>query len=86
MAKPRVSDHALIRYMERVMGLNFDNMRKRILNEDVRNAMDIGASQIPCPDDDSLALVIEGHCVKTIAPRVGPKGARARARAGGRGR
>lgn len=43
---PRVSDHALLRYMERVMGLDLDAVRDRILTPENRAAIAAGATAI----------------------------------------
>lgn len=43
---PRVSDHALLRYLERVMGLDLDRVRDRILTPENRAAIKAGATAI----------------------------------------
>ena len=37
-----VSDHAVLRYIERVHGLSLEPLRQRILTNDVKNAIDAG--------------------------------------------
>ncbi|WP_299378010.1 hypothetical protein [uncultured Kiloniella sp.] len=43
MIEHPVSDHALVRYMERVLELDVDGMRDFILTKDIKAAMSTGA-------------------------------------------
>lgn len=60
---PRVSDHAVIRYLERVYGFDFEKHRKELLTEGVVAAMSAGAKRIKYKD---FALVLEGNTVVTV--------------------
>ena len=61
-AKPRVSDHAVIRYLERKYGFTFEDIRKELLTDAVRQAMDAGADGIRM---NGGVLKIRGRTVVT---------------------
>lgn len=42
--EPRVSDHALMRYLERVYDLDFEAMRNEILSDKAKEALKMGAT------------------------------------------
>lgn len=42
--EPRVSDHAMMRYMERVMGLDIEKIRADILTDNAKAALKLGCS------------------------------------------
>lgn len=44
--KPRVSDHALVRYLERKYGFDFENVRNEMLTPTILSAMEIGAEGV----------------------------------------
>jgi len=44
--EPDVSDHAVIRYLERVGGFCFDNVRQEIMTSEVRAAIAAGARSV----------------------------------------
>jgi hypothetical protein len=44
--KPRVSDHAVIRYLERKHGFTFEDVRKELLTPTVIMAMEAGAESV----------------------------------------
>lgn len=60
-----ISDHALIRYLERVWGVNVDKARKEMLSPDLRAAAAMGASSL-CKN--GMAYVIKGGRVVTVKP------------------
>lgn len=43
--EPRVSDHAMMRYMERVMGLDIEKIRSEILTDNAKAALKMGATK-----------------------------------------
>lgn len=45
-AKPRVSDHAVLRYLERKYGFTFEDVRSELLTPFVLQAMDVGAESV----------------------------------------
>lgn len=57
-----ITDHALVRYLERAMGLNLDTARWRIQHA-VREAAEAGASSVRV---DGLTYVLQGGRVVTI--------------------
>jgi len=61
--KPRVSDHAVIRYLERIHGFNFEDQRKELLSNEVIEAMKVGVKTIK---RDGYSLVLKGNVVVTI--------------------
>ena len=67
MTEVVVSDHALIRYLERAMGLNIDSARWAIEHA-VREAVASGASSVR---SGGLTYMLQGNRVVTIidAPR-----------------
>lgn len=44
--KPSISDHALIRYCERALNFDFDEMRDELLSKKVKDMIDFGAESI----------------------------------------
>lgn len=64
-----VSDHVVLRYMERVLGFDFGRIRSRILTHNVQMAIDVGANRIPCDDDKAYVLVIKSGRIITVMER-----------------
>lgn len=60
---PRVSDHAVIRYLERKHGFSFEEVRDGLLTQTVKQAMEVGASAVKV---DGMTLKIRGNCVTTV--------------------
>lgn len=60
--RPRVSDHALVRYLERTQGLDLDAVRREI-GERVRRGAEIGATGVLI---DGYCYVIEANVVVTV--------------------
>lgn len=44
--EPRVSDHALLRFIERALGVDIDAVRDRIMSPVVRDALSAGATAV----------------------------------------
>lgn len=61
---PRVSDHALLRYMERKRGLNLDDLRAEIMCEEVTGAIRAGAHMIKM--DGMKFLISKDGCITTV--------------------
>jgi hypothetical protein len=62
---PAVTDHAVVRYLERVLGYDVDGIREAILCESVRKAIKaFGTAKIPHPD--GFRVVVEDRQVVTI--------------------
>lgn len=65
MAKePVVTEHALLRYIERVMGINLEEIRGRILTEQNRKAIEFAGS---CKiKSDGVEFVVKDRCVVSV--------------------
>jgi len=61
--KPVISDHALIRYLERAHGFNLDKFRDEILNDNNIGIINSGASKIKA---NGVELVIRDKVVVTV--------------------
>lgn len=59
---PRVSDHALLRYIERVKGVDLDAMRAGILTPEITAAIQVGATRVKI---EGVTFVIEGNVIVT---------------------
>jgi uncharacterized protein YlxW (UPF0749 family) len=65
--QPRVSDHAVIRYLERKYGFSFDRVRAEILTPDRASAINAGATGISHEGvrflvrDKTITTVVECH-------------------------
>ncbi len=63
----RITDHALVRYMERVMGLNFDDIRAEMLPPERARFI---AQNPKCriPAGKGMHLIVRNGTVVTVAP------------------
>ena len=59
MTKPPVSDHALIRYLERVLNIDVERHR-RLISAKVARGVELGAS----------GVIVDGYCYKLLQGRV----------------
>lgn len=66
MAEPIVSDHALIRYLERVKGVNTDAIKAEMLSPTVRAAINVGAHAVKL--GCGARLMIKGSTIVTVLP------------------
>ncbi len=62
-AEPTVTDHALLRYIERVHGIDMDTLRRHVLSSTVREAIRLGASTVR---HDGLDYKIANNAVVTV--------------------
>ena len=64
----RVSDHAVIRYLERVMGINVDDLlRKNILTDEVKAKINkVGDCKIPI--DNEMYIIVRNNTIVSIVP------------------
>lgn len=67
--EPKVSDHAVIRYLERVYGFSFDEVRAEILTPDRASAIRAGASRI---SHGGVSFLVRDRTITTV---LGPHGA-----------
>jgi len=61
--KPAVTDHAVVRYLERLYGFDFENIRNEILSDKMLGAMNFGASGLKV---DGGRFVLDGKKVITF--------------------
>lgn len=60
---PRVSDHALFRYLQRKYAVDFDALREEILTDKVKEAIRLGASAVIV---EGYKYIIQEGCITTI--------------------
>lgn len=60
---PRVRDHAVIRYLERKHGFNFETQRSELLDQNTIAAINAGAQKIK---RDGVQLIIKDKTVVTV--------------------
>jgi hypothetical protein len=65
-ACPTVSDHALLRYLQRVKGVDLDAIRAEILSPTMRAAIQAGASAVNI--NGHLYAIRNDGCVVTVLP------------------
>ena len=65
--EPTISEHALLRYCERVMGINMDEVKQKILNDRVKTFITQlgGSGQFPA---GGFHVVMKNNVVTTILP------------------
>lgn len=66
-----ISEHAVLRYCERVLGLNLDEISKQILNEDVLQLvtrLDYGNGEYPSKNNEGskFKIVLKNNVIVTI--------------------
>lgn len=69
--EPRVSDHALLRYIERVLEINVEGLRSEILSDNVRAALKSGATGVTVSGVKFVAK--DGVIVTTLDASMRPK-------------
>ena len=62
-AEPKITDHAVIRYLERVHNFSFEEIKSDLLSENVVFAIKSGAKAVK---KDGYNLVIKGNSVVTV--------------------
>ena len=60
---PRCSDHAVIRYLERLHGFSFEHVRSQLLTPTVVAAMDAGVGSVKV---NGATLKISGRTITTV--------------------
>ncbi len=61
----RVSDHAIIRYLERALNLNIGDIRREICSRDTEGSiLTLGNGRYPI--GDQLQIVVENNVVVTV--------------------
>jgi len=60
---PRVTDHAVIRYLERVYDFDFEEVRRELLTKEVKSAMIMGATKVK---QNNYSLILKGNTIVTV--------------------
>ena len=64
--EPIVSEHAMLRYIERVIGVNLDDIRTKILTPEVKTMIDtLGNGKFPI---EGGRIVVKDRTVVTVEP------------------
>lgn len=66
MPKIHVSEHALLRYLERVKGLDLRAIEQEMLTQKATLAIELGAHAVPI--GDGLEMIIKNRNVITVKP------------------
>jgi hypothetical protein len=77
----RVCDHALLRFIERVGGLDTEGLRKQLeesLNRAADAAEQLGAREMTIAADGMHYVVVKGVVVTVLSPQMRPKRMKAR--------
>lgn len=61
--EPRLSDHALMRFIERVFGVDFEAMRAEILNPNIVAAIKAGASAVTVR---GVKMLVKDNTIVTV--------------------
>lgn len=64
MAQPIISDHAVLRYLERVKGIDVESIRREMDSPALRAAVDMGATSVKLGCGARLRL--KGDTVVTV--------------------
>ena len=63
-SKPIITEHALIRYMERVKGIDVESMRKEVVNNKIVDQITrLGSGTFPCGD---YKIVVRDSIIVTV--------------------
>lgn len=65
---PRVTDHAVLRWLERYLDMDIDAVRASILTPERREAIECGATRIHCPVERVSLVINEQGAVVTVSP------------------
>jgi len=68
MKKAPVSDHALLRYLERVVGLNIDDCKRHMVTPEIADAIKAGCKSIR---QGGNTYIIDGGKVITVIDGTG---------------
>lgn len=72
MSEPVITDHAILRYIERVCEVDLDKLRAVLMTDSLKAALASGATSLKT---DACTFIIEGGAVITV---LGPKMKRSR--------
>lgn len=64
-SNPIVSEHAVLRYVERAMEIDIDEIKRRILSDETKQRIqELGSGKFPI--GDGLRAVVKGNVVVTV--------------------
>lgn len=63
-----ISDHALVRYLERVKGVDMDAIRKEILTPSVQSIIDFSNNSLVKIKRDDHAVIVNNNTIVTVLP------------------
>lgn len=66
--QPRVTDHAVLRWMERYLDMDIEAVRACILTPERREAIECGAARIHLPEEGVSLVINDQGVVVTVAP------------------
>lgn len=69
--EPKISDHALLRYVERIIGVDIDAMRAEIMTDMVKSALRAGATGVTVNGVKMVAK--DGVIVTVLSEEMRPK-------------
>ena len=64
--KPRISEHAIVRYFERVLGYDISDIENKMLSDDVLKQMKILGTSGKFPVDNRFKIVLKDNVVTTV--------------------
>lgn len=69
--EPRMSDHALLRYIERILEIDVEALRQEVMSDSVKSALRMGASGVTVNGVKMVAK--DGVIVTVLAEQMRPK-------------
>jgi len=64
--RPSISDHAILRYLERIGGVDVEGLRTKLLTPELQSAMRSQANKYTC---DGITYMLRDNTVVTIVDR-----------------
>jgi len=75
-----ISDHALVRYFERVIGLDMERIKGEILTEDLLKLFKLCGNRFSYDHPKGYKIVVYNGYITTISPQVSKKSAEFKAK------
>lgn len=64
--KPTISEHALLRFIERVLGFDVESIRRRVMTEGVVSAMEKGATAVTI---EGVRFIVRNNTIVTTVDK-----------------
>ena len=62
-----ISEHAILRYLERVNGINLEDIKNEILTESFKKVVEtLGEGKIPLDNHPGIIAIVKGNTITTI--------------------